>query len=238
MASPSFRAGVSWQDTAQAISIAGTLPAGMTTGDLMILSVVFKSGVGAINTPTGWTLVRKVEDVNVGAVGIFWKFWNGSETTATVSIATSTTSIVGRVSAFYGNAPLAVCSGDTESNNNAGSTSVDFAAGVADAADNAHIYAFGHYSVNDSQATSAPTGFEASVNNLNFGFTRGEAGLFYKLNGGATSIPSAAPSGGANGFSYAVTFGIRVTPIIIPAGGGIGLGFGLGSDAAHIDDRS
>lgn len=49
----------SWQSTSSTLTYTFNKPSGVVEGDLMIAAVLFSGDTGTVDTPTGWTLVRK-----------------------------------------------------------------------------------------------------------------------------------------------------------------------------------
>lgn len=92
MAVPTFRA--NGHKAATASSSVATLPAGLSTNDLMLMCVGVGSNSATVNTPAGWTQLASSPTVLGGfstseRMAVFWKIAGASEAAPTVTFSVS-----------------------------------------------------------------------------------------------------------------------------------------------------
>lgn len=231
MASPTFVSEAAATDITQALSKACpfTTP---TAGDLILVGCYFKDGVGAISTPAGYT---KLEDLagasDSGKSAVFFKTSDGTETSVTCQIATSTTSIAISVIVLRGSPVAAnICiAADTEAAGGAAGT-YDTPAGACDTNDDAHVAYCGFYYSNDAGVASVPTGYTQKGRAYAGGsFYRLEGFFAYKLDGNSTTIAATTgTSSGTTAYVNAHVFGVTAEPVSTPvAAPGPGRGLGM-----------
>jgi len=93
--------------SAAGLSLMVPKPAGTLSGDVLIASIAVRPNTAAITPPSGWTLVRRVDNAtgNSSSLAVYWRVAVVGEPVGHTWVLSTSTGSVGSIAAFYGADP-------------------------------------------------------------------------------------------------------------------------------------